>query len=211
MSFDYMFKVIIIGDSGVGKSCLLLGFTDGRFKEIHETTIGVEFGSKMIRIADKNIKLQIWDTAGQEAYRSITRSYYRGAIACMLVYDITRRSSFNHISRWLDDAKHNSNPNMQMTLVGNKIDLEDKRTVTTEEGRNFASEHNMEFIETSVKNMTNVHESFVNTTENILDYIHRGLIDTTNENSGIKMGASQQPKRSIDISQESRKKRSSCC
>ena len=98
MSYSYLFKYIIIGDTGVGKSCLLLQFTDKRFRNDHDITIGVEFGSRMIQLDNKEIKLQIWDTAGQESFRSITRSYYRGAAGALLVYDITRRDTFSHLS-----------------------------------------------------------------------------------------------------------------
>ncbi len=129
MSYAYQLKFIIIGDTCVGKSCLLLQFTDKRFQHVHDMTIGVEFGSRTIDLNNKLIKLQIWDTAGQESFRSITRSYYRGACAAILVYDITRRDTFAHLSRWLDEAKQNSNPNMVIMLIGNKKDLEHKRMV----------------------------------------------------------------------------------
>merc|ERR1711908_147532 len=109
MSYAYLFKYIIIGDTGVGKSCLLLQFTDRRFQPIHDLTIGVEFGARMITIDKKQIKLQIWDTAGQESFRSITRSYYRGAAGALLVYDITRRETFNSLASWLDDARQHAN------------------------------------------------------------------------------------------------------
>mmetsp|Transcript_39676 Transcript_39676/g.35416 ORF Transcript_39676/g.35416 Transcript_39676/m.35416 type:complete len:106 (+) Transcript_39676:85-402(+) len=105
MSYSYLFKYIIIGDTGVGKSCLLLQFIDKRFRQKHEVTIGVEFGARMINVDGKNIKLQIWDTAGQESFRSITRSYYRAAAGALLVYDITRRETFTHLTRWLDEAR----------------------------------------------------------------------------------------------------------
>lgn len=105
---------------GVGKSCLLLQFTDKRFQPVHDLTIGVEFGARMITIDGKQIKLQIWDTAGQEAFRSITRSYYRGAAGALLVYDITRRETFSHLTTWLDDARQHSNSNMVIMLIGNK-------------------------------------------------------------------------------------------
>ena len=105
---------------GVGKSCLLLQFTDKRFQPVHDLTIGVEFGARMITIDGKQIKLQIWDTAGQEAFRSITRSYYRGAAGALLVYDITRRETFNHLTTWLEDARQHSNSNMVIMLIGNK-------------------------------------------------------------------------------------------
>ncbi|XKL59540.1 hypothetical protein PGB90_000556 [Kerria lacca] len=117
MSYAYLFKYIIIGDTGVGKSCLLLQFTDKRFQPVHDLTIGVEFGARMITIDNKQIKLQIWDTAGQEAFRSITRSYYRGAAGALLVYDITRRDTFNHLTTWLEDARQHSNSNMVIMLI----------------------------------------------------------------------------------------------
>lgn len=152
MSYSYLFKYIIIGDTGVGKSCFLLQFTDKRFQHVHDMTIGVEFGSRTIDLDSKSIKLQIWDTvrnivpwmlansvltspfflfwqAGQEAFRSITRSYYRGACCALLMYDIARRETFDHVAEWLREAKKNSNPHMVIILVGNKADLEHKRAV----------------------------------------------------------------------------------
>jgi Ras-related protein Rab-2A len=130
MSYSYLFKFIIIGNTGVGKSCFLLQFTDQRFQHNYDMTIGVEFGSRTIDLDDKVIKLQIWDTAGQESFRSITRSYYRGACAALLVYDISRRDTFQQLNRWLDETKQNSNPNMVIMLIGNKKDLGDtKRAV----------------------------------------------------------------------------------
>ncbi|CAK1551480.1 unnamed protein product [Leptosia nina] len=148
MAYAYLFKYIIIGDTGVGKSCLLLQFTDKRFQPVHDLTIGVEFGARMITIDGKQIKLQIWDTAGQEAFRSITRSYYRGAAGALLVYDITRRDTFNHLTTWLEDARQHSNSNMVIMLIGNKSDLESRREVKKEEGEAFAREHGLVFMET---------------------------------------------------------------
>jgi Ras-related protein Rab-2A len=158
MSYAYLFKYIIIGDTGVGKSCLLLQFTDKRFQPVHDLTIGVEFGARMISIDQKNIKLQIWDTAGQESFRSITRSYYRGAAGALLVYDITRRETFNHLTRWLEEARQNANSNMVIMLIGNKSDLDHRRAVSTEEGERFAKENNLVFLETSAKSAHNVEE-----------------------------------------------------
>lgn len=125
MSYAYILKFIIVGDSSVGKSCLLLQFTDNRFKQAHDLTIGVEFGARTLSI-DKNtsIKLQIWDTAGQESFRSITRSYYRGAICSLLVYDITRRTSFQNVVRWLEEMREHAYSKMLIILVGNKKDLD---------------------------------------------------------------------------------------
>eukprot|EP01015_Nassula_variabilis_P001979 TRINITY_DN1106_c0_g1_i2.p1 TRINITY_DN1106_c0_g1~~TRINITY_DN1106_c0_g1_i2.p1 ORF type:complete len:215 (+),score=46.79 TRINITY_DN1106_c0_g1_i2:67-711(+) len=179
----------IIGDTGVGKSCLLLQFMDRRFRQKHEVTIGVEFGARMITIDSKNIKLQVWDTAGQESFRSITRSYYRSAAGALLVYDITRRDTFNHVSRWLDEARQNGNPQMTFILVGNKADMESERQVTSEEGEKFARDNGMFFLETSAKTALNVENAFFNTAQQIYDKVQNGTIDITNENTGIKVGS----------------------
>lgn len=187
-SYHYLYKYIIIGSTGVGKSCLLLQFTDKRFQPVHDLTIGVEFGARMIEIGDKQIKLQIWDTAGQESFRSITRSYYRGAAGCLLVYDITRRETFNHLTTWLEDARQHSNPNMTIMLIGNKCDLESRRAVSKAEGEQFARENGLVFVETSAKTATNVEEAFIQTARNINEKIVEGVFDVTNETNGIKVG-----------------------
>jgi len=189
MSYAYLFKYIIIGDTGVGKSCLLLQFTDKRFQPVHDLTIGVEFGARMITVdGNKQIKLQIWDTAGQESFRSITRSYYRGAAGALLVYDITRRDTFNHLTRWLDEARTHSQSNMVIMLIGNKSDLEHRRAVSTDEGREFAQKHGLIFMETSAKTAANVENSFIDTATQIHGNILSGEIDVNNESHGIKVG-----------------------
>lgn len=189
MAFAYLFKYIIIGDTGVGKSCLLLQFTDKRFRNDHDLTIGVEFGARMVSVSNKDIKLQIWDTAGQESFRSITRSYYRGAAGALLVYDITRKDSFLHLAKWLDEARQNGNPGMVVMLVANKTDLEGRRMVSTEEGQRFAQEHGLLFLETSAKSAVNVEEAFVKTAEAIHQKIDAGECDLSAELSGIKVGS----------------------
>ncbi|XP_031380879.1 ras-related protein RABB1b [Punica granatum] len=188
MSYDYLFKYIIIGDTGVGKSCLLLQFTDKRFQPVHDLTIGVEFGARMVTIDGRPIKLQIWDTAGQESFRSITRSYYRGAAGALLVYDITRRETFNHLASWLEDARQHANPNMTIMLVGNKCDLAHRRAVSKEEGEQFAKENGLLFLEASARTAQNVEEAFVKTAAKILQNIQEGVIDASNEACGIKFG-----------------------
>lgn len=188
MSYAYLFKYIIIGDTGVGKSCLLLQFTDKRFQPVHDLTIGVEFGARLITIDNNQIKLQIWDTAGQESFRSITRSYYRDAAGALLVYDITRRESFNHLSRWLEEARQNGNPNMTIMLIGNKSDLEHRRAVSTKEGEIFAQENGLVFLETSAKSATNVETAFIKTAENIYEKIKEGVYDPSREGNGVKLG-----------------------
>ncbi|KAJ1917086.1 Ras- protein Rab-2A [Tieghemiomyces parasiticus] len=190
-SYAYLFKYIIIGDTGVGKSCLLLQFTDNRFQPAHDLTIGVEFGARIVTVGQKRIKLQIWDTAGQESFRSITRSYYRGAAGALLVYDITRRETFDHLATWLEDARKYSNANISIMLIGNKCDLEAKRAVSREEGESFARENGLFFIETSAKTAAKVEDAFVNTAADIFEKIQTGVLDVTNESSGIKLGPTQ--------------------
>jgi len=193
MSYAYLFKYIIIGDTGVGKSCLLLQFTDKRFQPVHDLTIGVEFGARMITIDNRQIKLQIWDTAGQESFRSITRSSYRGAAGALLVYDITRRETFNHLTRWLEEARQNANQSMVIMLIGNKSDLDHRRQVSKEEGEQFAQQHGLIFLETSAKTAANVEEAFINTAQKIYENIQNGIYDVTNEAHGIKVGMAASP------------------
>jgi small GTP-binding protein len=187
---SYLFKFIIIGDSSVGKSCLLLQFTDKRFQPVHDLTIGVEFGARMVNINGEEIKLQIWDTAGQESFRSITRSYYRGAAGALLVYDISRRDTFNHLVAWLEDARQHSSQNMVIMLCGNKCDLPDSRVISREEGEHFAREHGLLFLETSAKTGENVDEAFLATARKIYDNLESGVF-VANETFGIKRGPSQ--------------------
>lgn len=213
MSYAYLFKYIIIGDTGVGKSCLLLQFTDKRFQPVHDLTIGVEFGARMINIDGKQIKLQIWDTAGQESFRSITRSYYRGAAGALLVYDITRRETFNHLASWLEDARQHANPNMTIMLIGNKSDLTHRRAVTTEEGEQFAKEHGLIFLETSARTAHNVEDAFINTAREIYRKIQDGVFDVSNESYGIKVGYGSGAANQAGAAKvgEEAKKTSSCC
>ncbi|KAL5216492.1 hypothetical protein ABZP36_007893 [Zizania latifolia] len=188
MSFAYLFKYIIIGDTGVGKSCLLLQFTDKRFQPVHDLTIGVEFGARMITVDNNPVKLQIWDTAGQESFRSITRSYYRGAAGALLVYDITRRETFNHLASWLEDARQHATANMAIMLIGNKCDLSHRRAVSYEEGEQFAKEHGLMFMEASAKTAQNVEEAFIKTAGAIYKKIQDGVIDVSKESEGVKIG-----------------------
>ena len=143
-----------------------------------------------ITISQYMQQLQIWDTAGQESFRSITRSYYRGAAGALLVYDITRRDTFKHLTRWLEEARQHSQSNMVIMLIGNKNDLEHRRAVSTEEGKAFAEKHGLIFMETSAKTAYNVEQAFINTAEEIHGNIESGKIDVTNESYGIKVGMS---------------------
>ncbi|KAI7851382.1 ras family-domain-containing protein [Circinella umbellata] len=204
-TYNYIIKYIIVGDSGVGKSCLLLQFTDRRFYSGRELTIGVEFGTKFITVDDKQVKLQIWDTAGQESFRSITQSYYRGAAGALLVYDISRRESFEHIPTWLADVRKHANPHTTIMLLGNKNDLDSrKRQVTTEEAQRFAEENDIPlFMETSAKSAENVEEAFIKTAEKVYEKIKDGIF-AGNETSGIRLG----PTQNSALSEESQ---AGCC
>mmetsp|Transcript_5014 Transcript_5014/g.10126 ORF Transcript_5014/g.10126 Transcript_5014/m.10126 type:complete len:211 (-) Transcript_5014:892-1524(-) len=209
MNYAYLFKFIIIGDTGVGKSCLLLQFTDKRFTPIHDLTIGVEFGARIVSVEDKQLKLQIWDTAGQESFRSITRSYYRGAAGALLVYDITRKETFEHLLSWLEDARAHSNSNMTIILVGNKSDLDHRREVPRESGEQFAKEHGLLFLETSAKNNTNVEEAFLDTAKAIYEKVKAGDLDLTSEQHGVKVGTNNA---NINLLEETgTEAKSGCC
>ena len=177
---------------------------------VHDLTIGVEFGARMISVDDQTqVKLQIWDTAGQESFRSITRSYYRGAAGALLVYDITRRDTFQHLSRWLEEAKQHAQPNMVILLIGNKNDLEHRRAVSTEEGKAFADANGLLFLETSAKTAYNVEQAFLQTAQGIYGKIQSGEIDVSNESHGIKVGMSsgQLP----GLNAEPPKRQNACC
>ena len=178
-NYDYLFRYIIVGDMAVGKSCILLQFTDNKFRNQHELTIGVEFGAKTISINGKSVKIQIWDTAGQEAFQAITRTYYKGAIGALLVYDITRKETFIHVTKWLEEVRNNSSKTITVILIGNKKDLEDKRQVSYEEGEAFAKENGLMFLETSAKTAYNVVEAFNLSAQCILNNIERTGIDPT--------------------------------
>eukprot|EP01018_Ginkgo_biloba_P028530 Gb_30583 [translate_table: standard] len=158
--YDYLFKAVLIGDSGVGKSNLLSRFTRNEFSLESKSTIGVEFATRSINVDDKLIKAQIWDTAGQERYRAITSAYYRGAVGALLVYDITRHTSFENVERWLKELREHSDSNIVVMLVGNKSDLRHLRAVSLEDGQNLAEREGLYFIETSALESTNVENAF---------------------------------------------------
>eukprot|EP01125_Pyxidicula_operculata_P009635 TRINITY_DN3161_c3_g1_i1.p1 TRINITY_DN3161_c3_g1~~TRINITY_DN3161_c3_g1_i1.p1 ORF type:complete len:204 (+),score=33.38 TRINITY_DN3161_c3_g1_i1:16-627(+) len=154
-------KLLLLGDSGVGKSSLMIRQCDQEFNFNTLSTVGIDFKEQRIEINEKQIKLQIWDTAGQERFRTITKSYYRGAQGYILVYDITSRMSFEHIKYWLNEVKKHGREDFYTILVGNKIDLELDRVVSTDEGQKFASSNGIDFIETSAKEGTRVNDLFI--------------------------------------------------
>eukprot|EP01105_Mastigella_eilhardi_P022738 TRINITY_DN5649_c0_g3_i1.p1 TRINITY_DN5649_c0_g3~~TRINITY_DN5649_c0_g3_i1.p1 ORF type:complete len:249 (+),score=69.69 TRINITY_DN5649_c0_g3_i1:104-748(+) len=188
--YDFIFKYIIIGDMGVGKSCLLHQFTEHKFIVDCQHTIGVEFGTRIVDINTKKVKLQIWDTAGQERFRAVCRSYYRGAAGALMVYDISRRVTFNHITSWLTDARNLTGSNTVIMLIGAKRDLEAQRQVTFEEANAFAQENGLMFMETSAKTGENVEEAFLKTAQLIYHNVadndnadHSGVVSTRGGNA----------------------------
>ena len=158
--YEYLFKILLVGNSNVGKSSLFLRFVDEIWKENFVPTIGVDFKIKSIKINNKIIKLQIWDTAGQERFKSILSSYYKGANGILLLYDITNINSFKSLSNWLIDIEKNSSKNVKKILIGNKCDLNELRKIPINKGKEFADTYNMKFIETSAKNNVNINECF---------------------------------------------------
>jgi len=158
--YDYLFKVVLIGDSGVGKSNLLSRFTRNEFCLESKSTIGVEFATRTIEVDTNTIKAQIWDTAGQERYRAITSAYYRGAVGALLVYDITKSESYEDVEKWLKELRDHADANIVIMLIGNKCDLKHLRCVQTEDARLFAANEGLSFTETSALESTNVELAF---------------------------------------------------
>jgi small GTP-binding protein len=171
--YDYLYKLILLGDSGVGKSNLLSRFTRNEFNHETRSTIGVEFSIRTVKTDGKKIKAQIWDTAGQERYRAITSYYYRGALGSMIVYDVTRRSTFENAKFWLNELRTNADRRIVISLVGNKSDLA-QREVSEEEGQLFATQNSLAFIETSALSSYNVDRSFID----LLNEIYKVAIGT---------------------------------
>lgn len=210
--YDYLFKIVLIGDSGVGKSNLLSRFTRNEFNLESKSTIGVEFATKSINVDGKTMKAQIWDTAGQERYRAITSAYYRGAVGALLVYDITKHITFENVARWLKELRDHAEANIIIMLVGNKSDLRHRRAVPTEEAMAFAQANNIAFIETSALDATGVEESF----RQILTEIYR-LISKKNigneSNGGSAAAIPQGQKIAVNSanSKNTKPASSSCC
>ncbi|KAI8638467.1 GTP-binding protein ypt1 [Parasitella parasitica] len=167
--YDYLFKLLLIGDSGVGKSCLLLRFADDTYTESYISTIGVDFKIRTIELEGKTVKLQIWDTAGQERFRTITSSYYRGAHGIIVVYDVTDKESFNNVKQWLQEIDRYAAEGVNKLLVGNKSDLTDKKVVDFADAKDFAEPINIPILETSAKDSTNVEQAFLTMAKQIKD------------------------------------------
>lgn len=215
--WDYIAKLVCIGDSGCGKSSLTIRLCEGRFSPQHDVTIGVEFGSRIVPVGpphsktlgtssntdgglpdppksdaqQKHMKLSLWDTAGQETYKSVTRSYFRGASGALLVFDISRRQTFAHVTNWLNDLRQIAEPDIVVILVGNKADLasgeENKREVTTAEAEEWARNNGvLQYVETSAKSGEGVELAFMKVAERIFDNINAGKYDLNDRRSGVK-------------------------
>ena len=159
-NYNMIFKIVLVGDSGVGKTNLLLRYLKNEFNTQTKATVGVEFGNTKVQIDNALIKAQIWDTEGQERYRSITSAYYKGAHGALIVYDITRKDSFDSVEKWLSDLKNNGEEKMVIMAIGNKCDMVNERVISTEEGEAKAQRNNIAFLETSALNATNVAKAF---------------------------------------------------
>ena len=159
-NYDLILKLVLIGDSGVGKTNILSRYNNNEFSLATQPTVGVEFGNKIIKKENKSIKLQLWDTAGQERYKAITNAFYKGSKGAFVVYDITRKSSFLNIDKWIGELKTNGSEDILIILVGNKSDLEDKREVSTEDGEKKAKQYGIAFCETSALQGKNIEYAF---------------------------------------------------
>ncbi|KAF3329986.1 ras-related protein RABE1c-like protein [Carex littledalei] len=203
--YDYLIKLLLIGDSGVGKSCLLLRFSDGSFTTSFITTIGIDFKIRTIELDGKRIKLQIWDTAGQERFRTITTAYYRGAMGILLVYDVTDESSFNNIRNWIRNIEQHASDNVNKILVGNKADMdESKRAVPTSKGQALADEYGIKFFETSAKTNLNVEQVFFSIARDIKQRLSES--DSKPEDRTIKINKADPAAPEAAAAQ-----RSACC
>ncbi|KAF7232989.1 hypothetical protein EG68_09409 [Paragonimus skrjabini miyazakii] len=180
-NFDYMFKLLIIGNSSVGKTSFLFRYADDSFTSAFVSTVGIDFKVKTIFRQDKRVKLQIWDTAGQERYRTITTAYYRGAMGFILMYDITNEESFNAVQDWVTQIKTYSWDNAQVVLVGNKCDLAEERAVSVDWGRRLAQQLGLEFFEASAKEDINVKNVF----ERLVDLICEKMSDNPDNNPSV--------------------------
>ncbi|XP_008781983.1 ras-related protein RABA2a-like [Phoenix dactylifera] len=206
--YDYLFKVVLIGDSGVGKSNLLSRFTRNEFCLDSKSTIGVEFATRTLQVEGRIIKAQIWDTAGQERYRAITSAYYRGALGALLVYDVTKPTTFENVSRWLKELRDHADSNIVIMLIGNKTDLEHLRAVATEDGQSFAEREGLSFIETSALEAINVEKAFQMILAEIYRIISKKNISSDEPGLGSAGGIKEGKAITVSASENSTRK---CC
>ncbi|PNY27977.1 Ras-related protein RABB1b [Tolypocladium capitatum] len=246
LPWDFIAKLVCIGDSGCGKSSLTIRLCEGRFSPHHDVTIGVEFGSRIVPVGpphskpaspspadgtapdglpeprrdtsntpQKHMKLSLWDTAGQETYKSVTRSYFRGASGALLVFDLSRKQTFQHVTDWLNDLRQIAEPDIVVILVGNKADLaqqeDNKREVTREEAEEWAKRNGvMEYVETSAKSGENVEKAFMRIAERIFQNIQAGKYDLNDRRSGVK-GPSAGASRQVRLTGDNKSTAGGCC
>ncbi|URE26491.1 ras-related protein [Musa troglodytarum] len=206
--YDYLFKVVLIGDSGVGKSNLLSRFTRNEFSLESKSTIGVEFATRSIRVEDKVVKAQIWDTAGQERYRAITSAYYRGAVGALLVYDVTRHITFENVERWLKELRDHTDSNIVIMLVGNKADLRHLRAVTVDDAKAFAERESTFVMETSALESMNVDDAFNEVLTQIYRVTSRKALDAGDDPETLPKGQTIDIGTNDDVSAV---KKAGCC
>ena len=199
---DYVFKLVLVGDSGVGKSCILHQFIYNRFRKNTTQTIGVDFSAKNVHIDNQEIKLQIWDTVGQEKFMAINKSLLAKVHGIILIYDITDQDSFDHINNWITIIKE-ANENASLILVANKCDIEDKRVISEDEGNKLAVENNISFVEASAKENINIKETFIKITEEVMNNVHRKSVHF-NDNE-ILINAQKRQSFSYQKNKQSRK------
>ena len=229
-TWDYIAKLVCIGDSATGKSSLTIRLCEGRFAARHDVTIGVEFGSRLVTVkandegseggvTSKQMKLSLWDTAGQETYKAVTRSYFRGASGALLVFDITRRSTFLHAIDWLNDLRQIAEENIVIVLVGNKADLvtpptggESKREVSQVEAEEWCRANRVvRYVETSAKDGQGVEDAFQDMAQRIYQGIVQGRYDLNDRRSGVRGPGRQARSRAVDVSRSPPSSRQSCC
>ncbi|XP_060607393.1 ras-related protein Rab-39B-like [Ruditapes philippinarum] len=210
--FDFQFRLILIGDSTVGKSSLLKYFTDGKFSELCDPTVGVDFFARLIEVKNGiRVKLQLWDTAGQERFRSITRSYYRNSVGVLIVFDITKRQSFENITGWLAEAKFHIEPHQAVyMIVGHKSDCESERQVSSREASQFAQLNGLKYIETSAKNGHNVEETFQTLAKDVYKLLEEGRVKMQEGWDGIKPGFNRGEETVHHLDEEETEK-NKCC
>ena len=167
---EFMYKILLLGDISVGKTCILTRYSDNTFREEHFVTIGLDFIKKSVNLDNgKTVNIQIWDTAGQDRFKSITKNYYKGAHGIILIYDVTTRMTFDNVRNWINTIKEEVDDKVNVILVGNKIDNNDNRKVTTEEGQKIANEYKLPFYETSAKTGDNINKAFNDLITRVVD------------------------------------------
>ena len=211
-NYDLIFKLVLIGDSGVGKTNILSRYINNEFSLATQSTVGVEFGSKIIKKNDKSIKLQIWDTAGQERYKSITNAYYKGSKGALVVYDISRKVTFEDVDKWIGELKTNGSEDVLIMLIGNKSDLEDKREVQAEEVAKKAEQYGIAFCETSAlegKNIEHAFDSLINEITKKVEKEKTNEIKNIEESKTITLNTTEEKK--IDENKKIENKKNNCC